>query len=198
VIPDDSADEVAEGSEKVGARESLSSSPAPACVSATTLVLGLGNPILGDDGVGWRVVEEARRRWGGEGVQFDCVALGGLALMERLTGYDRAILVDAIRTEGGVTGAIHRLTVDDLPTMHANAVHDASLKTALALGRSLGAELPDDILIVAVEAEVSLDFGETLSPAVEAAVPAAADLVLAALNPLEIRFPDEGGMNGFT
>ena len=77
-------------------------------------------------------------------IKFDWASLGGLALMERLVGYDRAIIVDAIRTRGGVPGILHRLTLDDLPTLHADSVHDASLAAALELGRRLGARLPDD------------------------------------------------------
>jgi hydrogenase maturation protease len=146
-----------------------------------TLVLGLGNPILRDDGVGWRVVAEVRGRCAPAAAEFDPVALGGLALMERLIGYDRAILVDAMRSDGGTPGEVRRLSLADLPTLHANAVHDASLKDALALGRKLGAQLPHDITIIAVEAQDLFDFGEHLSPPVEAAVPAAVDLVLATL-----------------
>lgn len=146
-----------------------------------TLVLGLGNPILSDDGVGWRVVEQAERAAAFDGVEFDCVALGGLALMERLIGYRHAILVDAMQTDRGSAGQVHRLCLDDLPTMHSGSVHDASLKIALELGRSLGAQLPEDVLIIGIEAAQVLDFGETLSPPVEAAVPVAVDMVLAAL-----------------
>lgn len=93
-----------------------------------TLVLGIGNPVLRDDGVGWRVVEEAQGLVNSEAVEIDCIALGGLSLMERLIGYERAILVDAIHTEGGSPGTVYRLGLDDLPTLHANAIHDASLK----------------------------------------------------------------------
>jgi hydrogenase maturation protease len=153
------------------------------------LVLGLGNPILRDDGVGWRVVEMVESRLCLVGtaetvttdrvrVEFDCVALGGLALMERLVGYERAVLVDAIQTRQGHPGAVYRLGLGDLPTLNADAVHDATLKAALELGRGLGAELPDDITIIAVEAADVLNFGEGLSPIVEAAVPVAAELVL--------------------
>jgi len=169
---------------------------------SSVLVLGLGNPILGDDGVGWRVVEAAQEEWRrsaddrpltvdhrqssivnrqSSAIEFDCFSLGGLALMERLVGYDRAVLVDAVRTQGGEPGAIYRLTLDDLPTLHANSAHDASLKAALALGRQLGAKLPDEIVIFAVEAVNLYDFSETLSPPVAASVERAAELVLAEL-----------------
>jgi hydrogenase maturation protease len=146
-----------------------------------TLVLGLGNPILRDDGVGWRVVQavEARMKGDDGAPEFDCVALGGLSLMERMVGYDRAILVDAIQTQGGAPGMVYRLTLDDLPTLHANAAHDASLPAALELGRRLGARLPDDVAIIAIEAADVLDFGEELTPDVAAAVPRAVEMVLA-------------------
>ncbi len=162
-----------------------------------TLVLGLGNPILRDDGVGWRVVEAARREVVDERVEFDCVALGGLALMERLIGYDRVVLVDAIQSERGVAGTVYALTLDDLPTLHADAIHDASLKEALELGRRLGAPLPASIAIVAVEARNVLDFGEMLSPEVEAAVPVALERVLAAIR-TGVSEGFEGGTRGLT
>jgi hydrogenase maturation protease len=112
------------------------------------------------------------------GVEFDCFSLGGLALMERLVGYDRAILVDAMQTRGGEPGAICRLTLDDLPTLHTNSVHDASLKAALALGRQLGASLPEEIIVFAIEATNVLDFSESLSPPIAASVARAAEMVL--------------------
>jgi hydrogenase maturation protease len=162
-------------------------------MSPETLVIGLGNPILSDDGVGWRVIEElcctaeVQRNLSAE---FDCVSLGGLALMERMVGYDRVVLVDAIRTQGGAPGTVYRLALDDLPTLNADAVHDASLKAALDVGRRLGAHLPAaaQIAIIAVEAADVLNFGESLSPAVAAAVPEAARLVLETLNEMEISF----------
>jgi hydrogenase maturation protease len=166
---------------------------------SSTLVLGLGNPILGDDGVGWRVVEAAQEAWQriaderrktndktasssvlgpSSAIEFDFVSLGGLALMERLVGCDRAILVDAIQTRDGVPGAIYRLTLDDLPTRHADAIHDASLKAALAVGQQLGARLPQKIVVIGIEAINLWDFSESLSPQVAASVGRAAEMVL--------------------
>ncbi len=180
---DDAA--AAEGAEGMGGQAPLTLPLTPSHVAAPsaakTLVLGLGNPILRDDGVGWRVVQEVERLVSRDEVECDCVALGGLALMERLTGYARAILVDAIQTPGGTVGQVWQLGPDDLPTRHANGAHDASLRAALALGRHLGVALPTDILIIGVEAKDVLDFGEALSPAVELAVPLAVQTVLKAL-----------------
>jgi len=113
-------------------------------------------------------------------IEVDCLALGGLSLMERLVGYDRAIIVDAVAT-GQPPGTVSRFRLDDLPdfsTAHTSAAHDASLQTALRVGRTMGAHLPGEVLIVGVEAQSVYDFSEILSPPVAEAVPVAARLVL--------------------
>lgn len=161
-----------------------------------TLVLGLGNPILTDDGVGIHIVRAAERRaralpgWEDEGraVTFAEASVGGLRLLEVLVGYERAILVDAIQTPGGRPGQIHRLGLPALSSrggdlrasLHSGSTHDLTLPGALALGRELGLCLPGDadIAIVAVEAEDVLTFGETCTPAVEASIPGAVDQLL--------------------
>lgn len=150
-----------------------------------TLVVGLGNPILGDDGVGWRVAETVSAslpedNGHGRHIEVDCFALGGLSLMERLVGYERAIIADAIQTSDGEPGHIYCLSLDDLPDLsagHTTAAHDTSLQTAIRLGREMGAVLPREITLVGIEARRVYDFSEELSPAVAAAVPKAAQII---------------------
>jgi hydrogenase maturation protease len=147
-----------------------------------TIVLGLGNPILGDDGIGCRVVQEVERRlngWGGREVEIDPFYRGGLALMERLIGYDKAIIVDSIQGLNGLPGTLLRLTLDHLPSSsHVDSSHDTSLKTALEMGRRLGAELPTEIVILGVEIAPSSDFREGLSPEAEGRVESVVQAVL--------------------
>lgn len=148
-----------------------------------TLVLGLGNPILGDDSVGLRVAQEVRARLGGRpDVEVDEDYWGGLRLMERLVGYDRAIIVDAI-CGAGEPGSIHHLSPNDIPTQRSASGHDTNLPTALALGRQMGARLPadDNILLIGIEAVNVLTFDASCTPQVEAAIPRAVEAVLAAL-----------------
>ena len=81
-----------------------------------TLVVGLGNPVLTDDGVGWHVLERVRERLAGRAdIVFEPVCRGGLSLMETMVGYDRAVIVDAILT-GAPPGTIMRLEPDAIPT----------------------------------------------------------------------------------
>lgn len=152
-------------------------------IAMRTLVLGLGNPVLTDDSVGLRVIEELRPLLADRpDVEVDEDYWGGLQLMERLVGYDRAIIVDAICT-GAPPGTIHRLPVDAIPTQHSASGHDANLATALALGRQAGAHLPatEDILLVGIEAHDILNFSEECTPQVRAAIPGALETVMDAL-----------------
>ena len=149
-----------------------------------TLVVGLGNPILGDDGVGWRVAERLSEELSDSSVEVDCLALGGLSLMERLIGYDRAIIIDAIQTEGGVIGTVSQVdlqAIPDLTTGHTTAVHDTSFHSALKLGRQMGAELPESIQFVTIEAAEVFDFSEEMTLAVKTAVPRAVECVFGLL-----------------
>jgi hydrogenase maturation protease len=149
-----------------------------------TLVIGLGNPILGDDGVGWRVAEQVAMKTNGRpDVEVDCASLGGLSLMERLTDSERVILVDSIFTGEKPVGSISQLTLGDLPDLtsgHSASAHDTSLRNALNVGRSMDILLPEDrnVFIVAIEAENVYDFSQELSPAVAAAVPLAVKAVM--------------------
>lgn len=149
-----------------------------------TLILGLGNPLLTDDSVGLRVVQELKPLLAGrEDIQVDEDYWGGLRLMERLVGFDRAIVIDAIRT-GAPPGTIHELSVDSIPTQHSASGHDVNLPTALALGRQTGAHLPasENILLVGIEAEDIITFSEDCTPQVQAAIPRAVETVMAALD----------------
>jgi hydrogenase maturation protease len=152
------------------------------------LIIGLGNPILGDDGIGWRVAEEVAKSTADRPeVEVDCYALGGLSLMERLTGCERAILIDSIFTGTKPVGTVSRFLLSELPDVvagHTTAAHDTSLRNALNVGRSMQIPLPrdEDVSIIAIEAENVYDFSETLSPPVEAAVPLAVRAVLELLD----------------
>jgi hydrogenase maturation protease len=153
------------------------------------IVIGLGNPLLGDDAVGWLVADEVEGLLRGAreagrpvpDVEIERLGVGGLRLMECLTGYDAAILVDAAEFPNRPIGEVRSCCFEDLADFaagHLDSAHDASLRTALALGRRLGASLPDNIQTVTVQAHRTDEFSEELSPEVSAAIPAAASAVV--------------------
>jgi hydrogenase maturation protease len=148
------------------------------------LVLGLGNPLVTDDSVGLRVAESLKEQLAGrEEIEVSEDYWGGLRLMERLIGYRRAIIIDAV-CSGVEPGTIHRLSPDSIATQRSASAHDVNLPTALEFGRQAGMELPrnEDIRLVGIEAVDILNFGERCTPAVEAAIPRAVETVIAVLS----------------
>ena len=154
-----------------------------------TLVIGLGNPILGDDGVGWKVVEAVSGQPSAVGaeqpLEFEYLSLGGLSLMERMLGYERVIIVDSMETGQSPVGSVSVFPLASLPDPmagHSASAHDATLITALRTAEQLGANIPRQIDIVAIEAKNVYDFSEELSHPVAAAVPLAVEKVIELLN----------------
>ncbi len=144
------------------------------------LVIGLGNPLITDDSVGLRVVEAIKQLSNEDlcGVEVTEDYWGGLRLMERMIGFDAAIVVDAICT-GAAPGTIHLLSPNGIATQKSASAHDVNLSTALEFGRQAGAKLPanESIQLVGIEAHDILTFSEQCTPAVEAAIPQAVALV---------------------
>ena len=150
-----------------------------------TLVIGLGNPILGDDGVGWRVAEEVLARLESlefsRGVVVERLSVGGLGLMERMIGYARAIVIDAISTGERDEGSLTQFplsVLQDRSAGHTTSAHDTSLQNALKIAEEMDFNVPKEVWIVAIEARRTDVFTEQLTPPIEAAVPRATELVL--------------------
>ena len=130
-----------------------------------TLVLGLGNEILSDDGIGPRLVKDLSRRFADAHLEFKTVSLGGLEVMELLTGYEKAVLIDAIHTRDGKPGDVYYFSPSDFrETSNLSNLHDVSFLTALRLARTLDLDIPSDLHIIAVEIYEDLVFSENLTP----------------------------------
>jgi len=144
-----------------------------------TLVLGLGNPILTDDGVGPQVAKELEGRLDQQEITVMEGSLGGLNLLDLLVGYDRAIIIDAIETVGGKAGQIYRLDLEAFDaTRHAASVHDINFATALELGKRLGLALPQQIDIFAIEVVDTSRFSEECTPKVSEAIPLCVETIV--------------------
>lgn len=149
--------------------------PAPVKV----LVLGVGNPILSDDGVGIHVARELRRK-NLSGVVVEELAASGLELLDVVRGYDKVIIIDAIQTKGGEPGELHVLEEKDFEkAVHGSSPHGINIATALALGRRLvPEEMPREVVFFAVEAEDLINVSEKLTPKVVRALPEIVNLVV--------------------
>ena len=144
-----------------------------------TLILGIGNPILCDDGVGIRVAREVSERIRDPQITVAEAYHGGLFILDAVLGYDRVLLIDSIQTKEGTPGKVYRLCPSDLSfARHLSSPHQVNFITALELGKTLDLPMPERIDIIAVEAGEVNRFRERCTPEVEQAIPVAVEMVL--------------------
>jgi hydrogenase maturation protease len=139
-----------------------------------TLILGLGNDVLMDDGIGPRLVNDIQKSFNksryskpetlnpepASGIHFENIFMGGLGILEFIQGYETVIIIDAIKTKDGVPGTVSYYTPADFrETTHLSSQHDASFLTALAFGEKLGFVIPKKIHIIAIEIIEDRTFG---------------------------------------
>lgn len=151
------------------------------------LVVGLGNPILGDDGVGWEVAESVRKKTPDLPIDIECLAVGGLRLMEFMIGYDEAIVIDSLTSWENPVGQVTSFLLEEMPDLtagHTTSAHDTSLQNALEMGRRMGFPLPKKVMVVGIEAHQVYEFSEKLSDPVKSAVPRAVERVIHLLDSL--------------
>jgi hydrogenase maturation protease len=131
------------------------------------VVLGVGNILLHDEGVGVRVVEELQRRYSfPDNVRLLDGGTQGLWLMPTLQESDRLIVVDAVLGRGE-PGTIYRLERDDLPKglRAKQSAHDSDLVEALNLCTLLDTG-PESVVVVGIEPENIQPFGLELTDTV--------------------------------
>lgn len=147
-----------------------------------TVIVGLGNPIVSDDGVGIHVVKRLRDiivSKNVKGVEFKEVYAGGLRLLDELVGYHHAVIIDAIQTGKVAPGTVMRVNLSELvSTKNLTCAHDTNLKTALELGALLGLTLPEKILIYGIEAKDLATFSDSLSKEIEVKIPQITEYII--------------------
>ena len=146
-----------------------------------TLVLGIGNPILGDDGVGFHIAQELAKEIKDENIDVKDTSVDGLNLLELIVGYDNVIIIDAIMTEDGEVGEIYRLRPENfVKTVHpTTSPHNANLATAIEIGKKfLAGQMPAKIVVFAVNIQEVTEFTEEMTEEVRGAIPRVVNLVL--------------------
>ena len=135
--------------------------------AAPTLVIGLGNPLMGDDGFGLAVLAELRERWRMPGdVELVDGGTWGIRLLPLLDGAERVLFLDAV-DRGAAPGTPFVLEGDELPRAlcHKLSPHQIDLREVLALASFRGS-MPQDVVAVGAQpADVQLRDG--LSPVLE-------------------------------
>ncbi|NQU88333.1 MAG: hydrogenase maturation protease [Mariniphaga sp.] len=129
-----------------------------------TLVAGIGNEILMDDSIGPKMCKYLRQKYIYSGIKFAILTVGGLEVLEYISGYKKVIFIDAIKTKGGNPGDVYLFTLANFKeTSNLSNLHDASFITALGIGKKVSMEIPEEIYIIAIEIKEDMVFGENLS-----------------------------------
>ena len=150
--------------------------------TSQTLILGLGNDLLADDGAGILVAEKLGQILKGKpGITVESTAMHGIALLDLFIGYHQAILIDAIKTGENKPGSIHQIDPDNLRPVAVPSPHFTGLPEMLVVARELGLDFPENFRIVAIEVENTETIGGEMTEAVKRAIPEVCQLVLGML-----------------
>ena len=135
-----------------------------------TLILGIGNPILSDDGIGIKIARKLKEE--NHELDVEETSEAGIALLDLVAGYDKLIIIDSIKTEQGNLGELYRLELEDLnPATDFSSSHGVDIATAFKIGRELRCQMPRYISIYAIEVENNTTFGEECTEELEKRIP---------------------------
>lgn len=126
------------------------------------LVLGLGNPILSDDGVGLWVTRELEKRL--PGVDVCTTTMAGLDILDLILGYDQMFLIDACAGKGSMPGEIVKLSHEGERCLHLFSSHGLNFFEIFRLGKALGQPMPEVGGIYGIEIGNEICFGLGFSP----------------------------------
>lgn len=133
------------------------------------LLLGLGSPILSDDGVGLRIAEALKGRI--DGLDTEKSAFANLEILEKTRGYALLFVADALLDVGGSVGELHLVSPWEAGR-HTASSHGLDLISVLELGRSIyGSDMPQIARIYGITAGCEIAFGRELSPVMERLFP---------------------------
>jgi hydrogenase maturation protease len=131
-----------------------------------TLILGIGNTILTDDGVGIRIAQKIKKK--NPNLEVMEASETGVALLDDVVGYDKLIIIDSIRTGKGKPGELYKLDLKNLrASTNLFSSHGIDIATAFELGQSLGYEIPKHISIYGVETKNNMTLGERCTEEIE-------------------------------
>ncbi len=155
--------------------------------SSTIKIIGIGQSLRGDDNAGLAAVRVWTETYQNQGlhadVQVELAELPGIGLLDLLQGAAFVIIVDAV-SSGAVAGTLHQLQEAQLDSFESGSgsAHGWGVAETLSIGRKLiPTQMPSKLVLIGIEVG-QVDLGEDLSPAIQASLPAAAQLIEQCVN----------------
>jgi hydrogenase maturation protease len=149
-------------------------------VKGEIIVLGMGNKFFGDDGVGIVIAEKLKELFADvPQITIEETNWGGFRIIDLLSGYKSAIIIDALRTGTQPAGFIHKLNYKDLiHSVRMVSFHDINFATAVELAKEVNIPMPEDIQVFAIEINEADHFSEELSVEVNVSVDKCINMIL--------------------
>jgi hydrogenase maturation protease len=131
------------------------------------LILGMGNPILTDDGVGLVMADNIQKKVEGADVAVNTMI--GMELLDQVVGYDRIFIIDAMTSSGGAVGDMRIITeTNGYGSLHLFSSHGHNIFDLMKLGRECGLHIPELSAVYGIEIGDEVAFGEDFTPALQA------------------------------
>ena len=128
------------------------------------LVLGIGNEVLKDDGIGPKLVKKLQNFMPLPDIDYAISAVGGMEIIEIMKGYEEVVIIDGIMTGEHVPGTVMYMSYPfHRKTLHLSNYHDVSFEMSVELAKQLDIPFPERICIIAVEIVEDREFGESLT-----------------------------------
>ncbi len=129
-----------------------------------TLILGLGNTLLSDDGVGIYMARELSLRLKDDSIDYIECNCSGIDLLELIEGYTNLIVLDSIKSKEVEVGEAFELDFDSLlTTARLSNTHGINFATMIELGKQSNISIPENIKIFVIEVEDTQSFSDKLT-----------------------------------
>ncbi len=151
-------------------------------MTSATTVIGVGSPVMGDDGLGLHVLARLQAEWTCDDVTFVDGGTWGMKLLPDIEDADRLIFLDAINTQRHPPGTVLLLEKDEIPLMTDHnklSPHQVGLQEVMAIADFRGT-LPAQTCAIGVVPQ-TIDLTMSLTPVVYASVDDCLDMVIVRL-----------------
>jgi hydrogenase maturation protease len=137
-----------------------------------TLILGIGNPLLADDGIGHKIVHDLKSLLDEGPFDFETALVSGLELIDVIKGNEMLVMIDSVKTASGIPGEVNIHEINDFCGSHnVSNFHDIKFADILKMGKMCGLEIPEFVWIITVQIFDHLNFRNGLSPILQIEYP---------------------------
>jgi len=143
-----------------------------------TIIVGIGNSLFSDDGVGLLVAQTLKSEYLDDQTTVIETLFGGLDILELITGFEKVIAIDAIKTGENKPGTIYRFDINQVQSPEKAYPHEINFITSLKLYRKLGWALPNEIIVFGIEVQNVDDLNQPCTSKVIAAIPACVEQIM--------------------